>query len=63
MSPTPSLTLTPANSTIKFEGTYTLVMADADIVGHDESEQTRHWLVNGVTVSSKKISRAYTDQH
>lgn len=56
VSPTPSLTLTPANSTVKFEGTYTLVMADADVVGHDESEQTRHWLVNGVTVTNNAVS-------
>ena len=33
-------------------GKYTVVMADADVVGTDESAgQTRHWLVNSATVS------------
>ncbi|KAI0050019.1 PEBP-like protein [Auriscalpium vulgare] len=49
----PQITFTPANSTVTTTGTYTLVMADADIVGTDESlGQTRHWLVNGVTVGT-----------
>lgn len=52
VSPTPQLTVTPANDTVKLEGNYTLVMADADVVGTDESKgQTRHWLVNDVTLT------------
>ncbi|THH07259.1 hypothetical protein EW146_g9374 [Bondarzewia mesenterica] len=52
VSPTPQLAITPANSTVKLEGNYTLVMADADVVGTDETKgQTRHWLVNGVTLT------------
>lgn len=52
VSPTPSLTLTPANSSVQLGGNYTLIMADAGPVGTDESQgQTRHWLVNGVTLN------------
>jgi hypothetical protein len=37
---------------VSLAGNYTLVMADADIVGTNESNgQTRHWLVNGVTLT------------
>ncbi|KAI0303374.1 phosphatidylethanolamine-binding protein [Multifurca ochricompacta] len=44
--------LVPANSSVTLQGNYTLVMADADVVGADESVgQTRHWLVNGVTLT------------
>ena len=33
---------------------YTVILADADIVGTDESTmpQTRHWLVNGAMLDS-----------
>jgi phosphatidylethanolamine-binding protein len=51
----PELTLTPAagSSSSAFAGNFTLVMADADVVGTNESVgQTRHWLVNGVTLKS-----------
>ena len=52
VAPVPSLSVTPANSTVQLSGNYTLVMADAGPVGTDESQgQTRHWLVNGVTVA------------
>lgn len=51
---TPTLLLTPANNTVKLGGNYTLVMADAGAVGADETQgQTRHWLVNGVTINGK----------
>ena len=44
--------MTPANSTVQLNGAFTLVMADAGPVGTDETQgQTRHWLVNGVTLS------------
>jgi hypothetical protein len=53
----PTLTLTPANSTITFDGKYTLAMIDPAAVGSDQSNgQTRHWLVNGATVSGGKVS-------
>jgi len=53
----PTLTLTPANSTVTFDGKYTLAMIDPAAVGSDESNgQTRHWLVNGATVSGGKVS-------
>jgi hypothetical protein len=60
VGPTPVLTLTPANSTVKFEGNYTLAMVDAGPVGSDQSAgQTRHWLVNGLTIGSDgKISNS-----
>jgi phosphatidylethanolamine-binding protein len=49
----PELTIVPANSSVSLAGNYTLVMADADIVGTNESVgQTRHWLVNGVTLKN-----------
>lgn len=53
VAPTPGIAVTPANSTVQFGGNYTLVMADAGPVGTDESAgQTRHWLVNSVTVAN-----------
>ncbi|KZV70455.1 PEBP-like protein [Peniophora sp. CONT] len=53
----PTLAITPANSSVTFSGKYTVVMADADIVGTDESVgQTRHWLVNSATVSNGQVS-------
>lgn len=53
----PTLAITPANSSVTLSGNYTVVMADADIVGTDESVgQTRHWLVNSVPISSDNVS-------
>jgi len=50
---TPTVTVTPANSTVSLTGTYTLAMVDADIVGAKlPNGQTRHWLVNGVTAAT-----------
>jgi len=49
----PTLLLEPANSSVPFTGKYTLIMADAGPPGTDETKgQTRHWLVNGATVSA-----------
>jgi phosphatidylethanolamine-binding protein (PEBP) family uncharacterized protein len=50
----PTVTATPANSSVKWEGNYTLIMVDADVVGYDIKEKgtTRHWLLNGVTIGS-----------
>lgn len=55
VQPTPSLTVTPANSSVTLPtGNYTVVMVDAGPVGTDESQgQTRHWLANGITLSGK----------
>ena len=52
---TPLIGLTAANTTVQLGGNYTLVMADAGPVGTDETKgQTRHWLVNGVTLSGSR---------
>jgi phosphatidylethanolamine-binding protein (PEBP) family uncharacterized protein len=49
----PEITFVPANSSVSLSGNFTLVMADADVVGTNESVgQTRHWLVNGVTLKN-----------
>jgi len=51
VQPTPKLSLVPANSSVTLGPKLTLAMVDADVVGTDESQgQTRHWLVNSVTV-------------
>jgi hypothetical protein len=48
----PQVTIVPANDTVTLQGEYTILMADADIVGTNEANgQTRHWLVNGVTLT------------
>jgi len=53
----PDITLTPANSTVTFTGNYTVAMIDPGAVGSDQSEgQNRHWLVNGATVTSGKLT-------
>jgi len=53
----PALTLTPANSTVTFDGKFTLAMVDPGAVGSDASGgQTRHWLVNGATISNGTVS-------
>jgi hypothetical protein len=52
VGPTPTVQVTPANSTVQLTGNFTLIMADAGPVGTDQSQgQTRHWLVNGVTLT------------
>lgn len=62
VAPVPSVLITPANSSVKLEGSFTLAMIDADIVGTDETQgQTRHWLVNGVTLSGSSPLNASTE--
>jgi len=57
VAPTPQLTVVPANSSVTLSGNFTVVMADADIVGTDESGgQTRHWLVNSVPINNGNVS-------
>jgi hypothetical protein len=61
----PELTITPAagSSADTFTGNFTLVMADADVVGTNETVgQTRHWLVNGVTLKSV-LAHRLDDSH
>jgi len=49
----PTITVTTAGSSGQLGPRFTLAMVDADVVGTDESQgQTRHWLVNNVTLSS-----------
>lgn len=48
----PELSIVFANSSVSSHGNYTLVMVDANVIGTNESSgQTRHWLVNGVTLT------------
>jgi hypothetical protein len=59
VGPIPSVTVTAANSSVELSAKFTLAMVDAGPVGSDQSKGvTRHWLVNGVTVSSSKVSNA-----
>ncbi|KDR81353.1 hypothetical protein GALMADRAFT_239202 [Galerina marginata CBS 339.88] len=59
VGPTPAVTVTPANTSVSLTGTYTLVMVDADVVGKNLPDgQTRHWLVNGVTISGSKVTNS-----
>lgn len=54
----PEITVVPANSSVSLAGNFTLVMADADVVGTNESVgQTRHWLVNGVTLKNGALDK------
>ncbi|KAG6861738.1 hypothetical protein C0995_012743 [Termitomyces sp. Mi166 len=58
-APTPTVTVTPANSSVQLNGKYTITMVDADIVGSDLSKGVNHhWLVNGVEITDGKISNA-----
>ncbi|KAF9653128.1 PEBP-like protein [Thelephora ganbajun] len=53
----PELTLTPVNSTVSFNGNYTVAMIDPAAVGTDQSKgQYRHWLVNGAKVTDNKLT-------
>ncbi|KJA27255.1 hypothetical protein HYPSUDRAFT_198521 [Hypholoma sublateritium FD-334 SS-4] len=59
VAPTPTVTIAAANSSVSLTGTYTLAMVDADVVGSKLTNgQTRHWLVNGVTVSGVTLSNS-----
>lgn len=61
VSSAPDLTLTPANSSVTFNGNYTVAMIDPAAVGSDQSQgQNRHWLVNGATVTGKHTFRICT---
>ncbi|KAI0340190.1 PEBP-like protein [Trametopsis cervina] len=62
VQPVPSLWLSSADSSVTTDGNYTLIMADAGPVGTDETKgQTRHWLVNGVTLSDATTLNVTTD--
>jgi phosphatidylethanolamine-binding protein len=59
VSAAPTLTVTPANSSVSFSGTYTLAMLDAETVGSTLPDGVnRHWLVNGVEVTGSTVTIA-----
>jgi len=49
----PKLTLTPANSSVSFNGNYTVAMVVNDDRG---SGQMRHWLINGAKITDNKVT-------
>jgi len=56
-SPVPTVTVTPANSSVTLSGNYTLAMIDAGTVGeHLPEGQTRHWLENGVRITGSTVA-------
>ncbi|KAF9533341.1 phosphatidylethanolamine-binding protein [Crepidotus variabilis] len=58
-APYPTVKVTPGNSSVTLNGTYTLAMVDAEAPGSKLPEgQTRHWLVNGVKISGNDISNS-----
>ncbi|KAF9264921.1 PEBP-like protein [Marasmius fiardii PR-910] len=57
-APTPTISFTPANSSVKLDGNFTIFMVDADIAGTTDPNVNRHWLVNGVTVQDNKLSNS-----
>jgi len=50
----PEIKVIPENSSVSLAGNFTLLMVDAGVVGTNESvvPQTRHWLVNDVTLKN-----------
>ncbi|KAF9476608.1 PEBP-like protein [Pholiota conissans] len=59
VSPTPTVTVTPQDTSVSLTGNYTLAMVDADVVGSKLPEgQNRHWLVNGVTINGSTVSNS-----
>lgn len=59
VAPTPTIQITAANSSVDLTGNFTLAMVDADIVGADESNITRHWLENSVVISSASLNTEF----
>jgi len=58
-APQPTVTITPANSSVSLTGKFTIAMVDADIVGSANTEGVnRHWLLNGVEVTDNKVNNA-----
>jgi len=62
----PTLIVVPANSSVALNGNYTVAMVDADVVGSSEVSQTRHWLVNDVSITNSsevdvKSAKVITD--
>jgi phosphatidylethanolamine-binding protein len=43
---------------VQLTGNYTLLMVDADVVGAAADSNTRHWFVNGVTVTGDTVTNA-----
>ncbi|KAI5900023.1 PEBP-like protein [Schizophyllum commune H4-8] len=53
----PTLTVATSNSSAT-SGSFTVAMVDADIVGADDSQVTRHWLVNSDTIQDNKVDHS-----
>jgi len=59
VSSAPTISVTPANSSVSLTGNYTLIMVDADVAGaNDSGNITRHWLVNGETVTGETLTNS-----
>ncbi|KIY67727.1 PEBP-like protein [Cylindrobasidium torrendii FP15055 ss-10] len=54
----PSIKVTAANSSVDLGSTFTVAMVDASYVGQDDDDVTRHWLMNGCTLSDGTISNS-----
>jgi hypothetical protein len=53
----PTITATPANSSVSLGDVYTLAMVDPGAIGDLSTPgPTRHWLVNGVTVVNGAVT-------
>ncbi|KAK1229048.1 hypothetical protein PQX77_007864 [Marasmius sp. AFHP31] len=57
-NPTPTISFTPANDTVKLDGNYTIFMIDAEVAGTAAGNLNRHWLVNSVKVSDNKLDNS-----
>lgn len=57
--PQPIVTVTPGDSSVTLNGTFTIAMFDINTVGEDlPNGPTRHWLLNGVTLDGNTVSNA-----
>ncbi|KAJ8078514.1 hypothetical protein PM082_012796 [Marasmius tenuissimus] len=56
--PTPTISFTPANDTVKLDGNFTIFMIDANVAGTPAGDVNRHWLVNSVKVSDNKLDNS-----
>ncbi|KAJ7285583.1 phosphatidylethanolamine-binding protein [Mycena rebaudengoi] len=52
---TPVVTVSSVDGSA-LDGSFTIAMVDADVVGTDDKEVNRHWLVNSVTVADGAVS-------
>ncbi|KAF9050737.1 PEBP-like protein [Hymenopellis radicata] len=54
----PTIKVTAANSSVALGDTFTVAMVDASYVGKDDSDVTRHWLLNSATLGDGTISNS-----